>query len=86
MPLWAGNTFSLGQSRAATVWVSALGYDPRMSEFTSRNISILVGSALIAFGLSYWVLDVDLAFAIGITAVYGIVAVGSMYLKGRNSP
>jgi hypothetical protein len=57
-----------------------------MTEFTSRNISILVGSALIAFGLLYWALDVDLAFAIGITAVYTIIAAGSMYVKGRNSP
>ena len=57
-----------------------------MTEFTTRNLSVLGGSALIAFGLLYWALDVDLAAAFGITAAYGILALAIMYFKGRNSP
>jgi hypothetical protein len=57
-----------------------------MSKFTARDLSVLGGSALIAFGLLYWALDVDLAPAIGITALYTILALAIMYFKGRNSP
>jgi hypothetical protein len=57
-----------------------------MTEFSARNLSVLGGSALIAFGLLYWALDVDLAAAFGATAVYTILALVIMYFKGRNSP
>lgn len=57
-----------------------------MSQFTARDLSVLGGSALVAFGLLYWALDVDLAPAIGITVVYTILALAVMYVKGRNSP
>jgi hypothetical protein len=57
-----------------------------VTEFTARNLSVLGGSALIAFGLLYWALDVDLAVAFGITAAYTILALVIMYFKGRNSP
>ena len=57
-----------------------------MTEFTTRNLSVLGGSALIAFGLLYWALDVDLAAAFGIAVAYTILALAIMYFKGRNSP
>jgi hypothetical protein len=57
-----------------------------MSEFTARNLSVLGGSAVIAFALLYWALDVDLTAAFGMTAVYTILALVIVYFKGRNSP
>jgi hypothetical protein len=56
-----------------------------MQNFTARDLSVLVGSALIAFGLLYWALDVDLAAAVGLTAAYTALAVVIMYFKGRDS-
>jgi hypothetical protein len=56
-----------------------------MPNFTARDLSVLVGSALIAFGLLYWALDVDLAAAVGLTAAYTALALVIMYFKGRDS-
>ena len=57
-----------------------------MTEFTTRNPAILSGSALVAFGLLYWALNVELGAAIGITAVYAVGALVIMYFKSRTSP
>ena len=56
-----------------------------MSEFTARNIGVLLGTALLSFGLLYWALDVEIAAAFGITAIYIVLALVIMYFKGRTS-
>jgi hypothetical protein len=66
--------------------VQAMTYNPRMTEFTARNLALLGGIALIAFSLLYWVGDVGLALAVGSTALFVVIALVSMYFKGRRSP
>ena len=56
-----------------------------MSEFTARNVGVLLGTALLSFGLLYWALDVEIAAAFGITAIYIVLALVIMYFKGRTS-
>ncbi len=67
-------------------WVQAIAYDSRMTEFTVRNLALLAGSAFIAFMLLYTVGDVGLALAVGSTALFVVIALVSMYFKGRRSP
>jgi hypothetical protein len=57
-----------------------------MTEFTARNLALLGGFAFIAFSLLYWVGDVGLALAFGSTALFVVIALVSMYFKGRRSP
>jgi len=52
-------------------------------EFGARNLAVLVGSAIVAFGLLYWALDVDLVAAIAITAAYTVFALAFMYIKSK---
>jgi len=66
--------------------VQATNYNPRMSEFTVRNLALLAGFAFIAFSLLYTVGDVGLALAVGSTALFVVIALVSMYFKGRRSP
>ena len=61
-------------------------YNPRMAEFTARNLALLGGFAFIAFSLLYWVGGVGLALAVGSTALFVVIALVSMYFKGRRSP
>jgi hypothetical protein len=58
-----------------------------MTGFTARNLALLGGFAFIAFSLLYWVGDdVGLALAVGSTALFVVIALVSMYFKGRRSP
>ena len=66
--------------------VQATTYDPRMTEFTARNLALLAGFAFISFSLLYWVGNVGLALAIGSTALFVVIALVRMYFKGRKSP
>ena len=70
---------------ARTCNVADACYSPGMSEFTARNIGVLLGTALLSFGLLYWALDVDIAAAFGVTAIYIVLALVIMYFKGRTS-
>ena len=54
-----------------------------MTELSARNLTVLVGSAIVAFGLLYWALDVDLVAAITITAAYTVLALAVMYFKSK---
>ncbi len=63
----------------------ATSYNPRMTEFTGRNLALLAGSAVVAFGLLYWVGDVGIALALGSTALYTVVALVVMYFKGQRA-
>jgi hypothetical protein len=56
-----------------------------MTEFTARNLAVLAGSAVVAFGLLYWIGDVGLAQALGSTALFTVIALVIMYFKGRSS-
>jgi hypothetical protein len=61
-------------------------YNPRVTEFTVRNLALLAGFAFIGFSLLYTVGDVGLALAVGSTALFVVIALVSMYFKGRRSP
>ena len=63
--------------------VQATNYSSRTTESTARNLALLGGCAVIAFSLLYWVGDVELALALGSTALFTVIALVSMYFKGR---
>jgi hypothetical protein len=56
-----------------------------MNNFSTRNLAILAVSAIVAVGLLYWAFNVELVAALAITVIYTVVALLSMYLKGRST-
>lgn len=55
-----------------------------MNNFNTRDLAILAVSTIVAIGLLYWAFDFELVAAIATTAVYTVIALVIMYLRGRN--
>jgi hypothetical protein len=56
-----------------------------MKHYSARDFAILAVSAIVAFSVTYWVLDVELAVAVAWVVGYTIVALVAMYLKSKGS-
>jgi hypothetical protein len=53
--------------------------------FKTNSLVILAVSAVAAFALLYWLFDWSVATALAITVAYTVIALVSMYLKGRST-
>jgi hypothetical protein len=67
-----------------TLGNSACSVTP-MQSFDPRTLAILAVSALVAFGLLYWVFGTTLGYAIGVTVAYAVIALVATYFKSRSS-
>ena len=60
-------------------------YYGAMNTFTPQTLIITFGSAVVAFAVLYWAMDVELVVALGTTAIYAVLALVMMYFKSKNS-
>ena len=56
-----------------------------MKHYSTRDFAILTVSAIVAFGVTYWVLDVELVVAVAWVVGYTVVALVVMFLRSKGS-
>jgi heme A synthase len=64
---------------------STLRYIPAMKHYSTRDFATLTVSAIVAFGITYWVLDVELVVAVAWVGGFTIVALVVMFLRSKGS-
>jgi hypothetical protein len=56
-----------------------------MKHNSTRELATLTVSAIVAFSITYWVLDVELVVAVAWVGGFTVVALVVMYLKSKGS-